>query len=385
MTLESLLVALLHPSLDVIELVGRSSISRTICEDDADAGAESFQLLLQHRPITSPWNTPLYSNQAFQLIGYALQVLTNKTYEAVLKESVFGPLNLSSSFVFAPAAARGVQIPKNSIWPYSIGDEAPAGNLYMSTNDMATHIQAILGNKQLSARDTRRWLKPISHTADLRTSIGAPWEIFRAPASSSNPYYNIDLYRKSGGVGEYSSMYGLIPEHAAGYAINVVREPGGTSADELETIIVNSIVPALTSIAKEQDITRLAGRYVAKGLNSSMVLTSDNEIGLLIQSWISNSTNMYETLAKIGNQNENARIYPMGLEVSRSNSTLQQLAFRIVFPPPHNAAGCISWANADNIRYANQPLDELIFETGSDGVATSIFLPGLRVRLMRQT
>jgi hypothetical protein len=44
----------------------------------------------------------------------------------------------------------------------------------MSPNDMGRHIHAVLNHRQLSSLVTRRWLKPTSHTADLRSSVGAP-------------------------------------------------------------------------------------------------------------------------------------------------------------------------------------------------------------------
>ncbi len=69
--------------------------------------------------------------------------------------------------------------PTSFFWNVSAGDLTPAAGFYSSPSDLAKFGRAVLGSRQLSPAQTRRWMKPVSHTADPLTSIGAPWEISR--------------------------------------------------------------------------------------------------------------------------------------------------------------------------------------------------------------
>jgi CubicO group peptidase (beta-lactamase class C family) len=71
--------------------------------------------------------TPIYSNAAIQILAYALEAITNKTYDALLEEYLFEPLGLNDSYYDVPADTVGI-IPGNastSLWGLNAGDETP--------------------------------------------------------------------------------------------------------------------------------------------------------------------------------------------------------------------------------------------------------------------
>lgn len=55
-----------------------------------------------------------------------------------------------------------------------------AGGIYSTANDLTALGSAILNYSVLSSAATRKWLKPVSLTSGLGTSMGAPWEILRS-------------------------------------------------------------------------------------------------------------------------------------------------------------------------------------------------------------
>lgn len=65
--------------------------------------------------------------------------------------------------------------------------------------DLRTVGRSILSSTLLTAAQTRRWLKPLTFTSDTNVSVGAPWEIVRAPGLTHSSY----LYTKSGDIGLY--------------------------------------------------------------------------------------------------------------------------------------------------------------------------------------
>jgi hypothetical protein len=68
---------------------------------------------------------------------------------------------------------------------------------------------------------------------------------------------------------------------------------------------------------------------------------------------------------------------------SESKNKNSRTAFRMVLGDAIPGS-CTSWLSAGDSRYAGQPLDELVFETGPDGAATKLYHPALRITLENQ-
>lgn len=72
---------------------------------------------------------PIYSNEAFQILAYALEGITNKTFAQVFEESLVRPLNLTRTSATPLEATEGLNliIPENEIdswWKVDAGGDA---------------------------------------------------------------------------------------------------------------------------------------------------------------------------------------------------------------------------------------------------------------------
>jgi hypothetical protein len=251
----------------------------------------------------------------------------------------------------------------------------------MSTADLGKHVHAMLNSTQLSSSTIRRWLKPVSHTGDPKNSIGAPWEINRYPGFGKS--HVIDLYRKNGQVNQYGSIYGLVPEFSFGYTATTLFN-GVARALQLETILVSTLLQALFEISREQAVHDFTGTYVGAGINSSLTIGADADIGLIVQSWVSNGTDMLSSASlfqQLGYRSP--RIYSTGIKTKRKAAQGGwRVAFRVAWQAARGA--CASWGTVDGLRYGTEPLDEFVFDTNPDGVALSVMNPGLRVTMTKQ-
>lgn len=111
-------------SLHVPERVRRSE---TIVEvvSDSDIRIAYFEGFLKRHPVFPTQHTPVYSNTAFHLLGYALEVIAGDTFENILQSDVFVPLQLKNSGVRTPESGSGVIPPHAVKWDTDIGDETP--------------------------------------------------------------------------------------------------------------------------------------------------------------------------------------------------------------------------------------------------------------------
>ncbi|KAE8378493.1 beta-lactamase/transpeptidase-like protein [Aspergillus bertholletiae] len=346
--------------------------------------SEFFDGILRSHPILHTSSTPIYSNPSFQILGYALETMTNQTYKSLLQRDLIKPLGLSRSSYDKPDDDTAI-IPgpaTSSFYGVDAGGETAAGGLYSSAKDMSTIGRAILNSTLLPPSLTRRWMKPRAHTSSLEVSVGAPWEI----ASLTSPR-TIDLYTKQGDLGMYSSMLALSPEHDIGFTILAAGESTTQAISLITDLTINSLIPALEDTAREEAKTQFAGEY--SSANASIKIATDDQPGLKVTEWANDSVDIMQLLgARLGLQSAShlsVRLYPSGLTASG------RVGFRAVFQDTSEGdsgigpvtRACTTWSSVDSIIYGNVGMDEFVFGMDGSGKAVSVSPRALRVELLR--
>lgn len=355
---------------------------------------------IQNRPPTLlPWTSPAYANTGFVLLGVAIANITGKPLAEVYRESIFEPLGMKSSNASTPPKSewhRSV-IPDLAAFDINAGILISSGGLLSTTNDMAKFGVGILNSTLLPDDQTRKWLKPVSHTAHFEYSIGRPWEILRYTHESG---VITDIYTKLGDSGAYSGFIVLLPDFNAGFSIL----SGSTSllrfsvVTQIAEVVTNSIVPALAAQAAREAEKKFAGVYnsTLAGLESSLTLsvnqTAGAAPGLVISSWISNGTDVLAKLpASLGPG-------PYRLQPSISDSESGTKAFRLVasldapIPPSAGAPKGLftsmsylaaDWILLDSPTYGGIGISLFVFKIRSDGNVEEVRPEAFRVSLKR--
>jgi CubicO group peptidase (beta-lactamase class C family) len=78
-------------------------------------------------PSYPPWQTATYSNVAYQLLAYALENITGKSFVDILTDRVIKPLGLNRTYYESAPEGYGV-IPgtvKDTYWNVSLGGASP--------------------------------------------------------------------------------------------------------------------------------------------------------------------------------------------------------------------------------------------------------------------
>jgi CubicO group peptidase (beta-lactamase class C family) len=104
------------------------SLSIIIKPTPSDAAAsEFFHGFLAHHPVVPTSSTPIYSNAAFQILGYVLEAITNQNYSSLLVKDIIQPLNLTRSSYTPPDNQFGITPVNESYsgWRLDLGDEGP--------------------------------------------------------------------------------------------------------------------------------------------------------------------------------------------------------------------------------------------------------------------
>ncbi|KAK0105064.1 hypothetical protein ONS95_004571 [Cadophora gregata] len=347
-------------------------------------------------PAFEPWTTSAYANSNFVLLGIALANITGKPLADVYPELIFGPLGMSRSKSVSPPRSEWSQYVvaanDSTLWAAQGGVSIGSGGLYSTLNDLAKFGTAILNSALLSPIKTREWMKPVSHTAALDFSVGAPWEIYRYEHPGTGAVS--DIYTKLGDSGNYTAFTCLIPDYEAGFNVlgsGYILERSAL-ATTIADLITTTIMPALEAQAAAEAAQNFAGTFASSdpNLNSSITITyNDSSIdpGLYITSYISNGTNLMPLLLYVSG-GKTAKLLP---SIQKSG----QIAFRavpgkVVYPPRSFLGPFLKmvetsgdWLQVDGLTYGGVGMSLFVFDVGSDGRAVSVEPGANRVTLKR--
>ncbi|KAK5137383.1 hypothetical protein LTR08_008961 [Meristemomyces frigidus] len=390
-----LLVAGLPMPVEVYGLPPVPESDFPICGDtytDACLKNPYLQGLTAEHPVYSPFTSPVYSNGAYELLMFAFENITGKSFETTLETKLFDKLNMTKSSYNVPTNISDAVLPRGpelSGFVAELGNEIPVGGYYSSQSDLTRMGQSILSASLLSPNTIKQWMKPVTFTSNPNSAIGRPWEIFRVPELTS---HNFDLYTKLGNVFSYASMLVLAPDYDS---ILVAGNSSTATAQHLTDTIIPNLFPALEQTARAQAHDKFAGTYesTTEGVASNITLTTQaGQPGLVIESWYSNSTNFQVAIAGVEGVQApatlDARMYPSGLS-QQTSATCQRVGFRGIFEStatPAEAgfvgAECSSWGAVDQPRYGNVGVDEFEFKV-EDGEVVSVTPRALRITLKK--
>jgi hypothetical protein len=273
--------------------------------------------------------------------------------------------------------------------------------MYASASDLSTFGRAILSSKLIKPSLTRRWLNPVTFSADFLASIGAPWGIRRIQlAKETQPHRTISVYTKAGTFRKYTAFITLLKEFNLGFTIMMAGTPALNNflgADLLGA----SLIPAYDAVARDEADKKYSGLYVARpsfvngttGNSSSLTISTDSsKPGLGVGRWTSNGINMVDMAIKLQSGSDatpkraEARLYYTQLDTKTSNGGMRQ-SWKAIFEDTSGpAAGqqlwstdCGAWVGVTGVTYGSLPLDEFIFNMDSAGKVVSVDNLALRL------
>lgn len=269
--------------------------------------------------------------------------------------------------------------------------------MYSSSSDLAKFGRGILLNKQLSPLETRRWMKPSSHTSGLSLSVGSPWEILRTKSQISHGR-TIDLYTKSGSLGQYNSL--LVISQDYGVALSIMTA-GPSSAAVIEVVsemVLQTLIPALEDQTLYEVCRSLCGAYESSnpGINSSLTVSMDTN-GLQIERWINRGVDFLAVIQAYASQTGSPFIHMIlqatNLEypgnVQGQDVPSRRVAYRAIFGKDTSdstgqhrimdqSAG--QWSSVDTPMYGEIAYDDFVVHFDHSGIAFAI-----EPRVMRDT
>ncbi|KAI1760639.1 beta-lactamase/transpeptidase-like protein [Hypoxylon sp. FL1150] len=360
---------------------------------------EFFRDFGKRHPVYAPFTNPVYSNIASVILGFALEAITNMTYDGYVKESILAPLNMTNTTIFdGPEKDSWGFIPVNETWFGStLGYEDIAGGFYSNTVDLLSFGTGILKHTVLDSAKTRKWMKPATSTSSSGFLMGGPWEILRSNTVTKDKRL-IEFYCKSGNLNTYNNMLCLIPD----YDLVITILSGGPQSnsdlvDLVLTKLVQGLLPAIEKAGKTEASPKFGGIYSNAASNSTITLSLDDAPGFSVSMWVVRGVDViknYGSFAALSSSSKDravsVRLYPTNL------GSGYQTSWRAVFDigtPEEIAtkeansfwpdASCQTWGSMDRLTYGFRSMDEFVFSLTDDGTAQSLNLRTFQVSLKK--
>jgi len=213
-----------------------------------------------------------YSNSGYMLLGYIIEKVTGKSYEQVLQENIFTPLNMKNSGYDHSAPllknrARGYE--KNGrlyVNANFIDMSVPyaAGALYSTVEDLYLWNQALYSNKLL--RKENMELLFTKHIAAGGGYYGYGWNIY--DMHLGNTAERMAAIGHGGGIDGFNTLLTRIPSDKS--FIVLLNNTGGAPLDEMTNAIAAILYDKSYDLPKRSVAYLLGDRIEKDGIAAAL-------------------------------------------------------------------------------------------------------------------
>jgi CubicO group peptidase (beta-lactamase class C family) len=246
------------------------------------ASKEKLMPLFQDKPLDfSPgtgWN---YSNSAYLLLGYIIELVTKKHYEQVVHDYIFTPLKMThSGFDFTHLQSKEKstgywgQYGKDTVAAPIVDSSVSfaAGAIYSTTDDLLRWHQGLMKNIVLTSAQQEKAYTPV------KNKYGYGWII--------DSLYGKRMLSHGGGIHGFTSMFSRLP--ADDVCIVLLSNTSSPALNEITkgiyAILYNKpyTIPQVKKeiTLPEEKLKQYIGEYTIKeGLNLIITLKDGELIG----------------------------------------------------------------------------------------------------------
>ncbi|KUJ14938.1 putative FLP FmtA-like protein, betalactamase [Mollisia scopiformis] len=348
-----------------------------------------FAYLAKQVPLYPPKQKSTYSNTNFDLLGLVLENVTGIGYADYIESSILQPLGMAMSS-FTKSNDSFAVLPKlptgDNYWDTEEGVDRPTGGLYSSSSDMSKFLRYVLKHYN-GLTPTLNWFHPASYSTTISSFYGTPWEIFRTNSILPSTSRPVTFVTKSGSVPGYLSYIILLPEYDLGVTI-LTTATSALLKESIREIVTVPLVRAAEHIAQADLATRYTGTYQAQHLNSTLVISHSATKSLYVESFISNSTDIFAAWNPFFEDSlEGTRIQLVPTLLFKDEKQQQGEIWRGLFVPEKRNESLV-WddfcvTDDDPIQFGGKPLFEVVMWHADDGSGRveDVELSGFRVKL----
>lgn len=244
-------------------------------------------------------------------------------------------------------------------------------------------------------------MKPTSHTSSPFFSVGSPWEIWRTRSQITSGRV-VDLYTKSGSVGQYTSQLILLPDYGVALSVLVAGSSSGPVVTIGTEMVLQSLIPMLEDVTISEACGKLCGTYESSqpNMNSSVTIVAD-ATGLYLDRWINRGVDIKAVAEAFAAGTGSPPVRSLRLQatnlrepsvVDHKTRSVRRAAYRVIFdttsedlngPPRILDPNAHQWGSTDSPFYGKIAVDDFVVHLDANGTATMVEPRVLRDILQR--
>ncbi|MDN3724810.1 serine hydrolase [Aequorivita sp. SDUM287046] len=220
-----------------------------------------------------------YSNSGYVLLGAIVEKISGKTYEQVLQERIFNPLNMTNtgfdhhgSILKKRASGYEMKAGKLENSPYlDMSTPYSAGSLYSTVEDLFIWDQALYTQKLLP----KKYMEMIftKHIPDGDEFYGYGWNIAKLPAGNTTD--SIPVFIHGGGINGFNTVIVRFPEDKS--TIILLNNTGRGPLYKI-AVAINGILRGTTYEQPKQSLaTTVYSEIIEKDLKSGLAFYEKNK------------------------------------------------------------------------------------------------------------
>ncbi len=186
--------------------------------------------------FTSRWQPGMfsvYNNAGPAVVGYVMEKVTGKTFDAYVRQSVLRPMGMAEAdFSLTPALASHIAksyAQNGQATPYQHIVLKPAGSLNASVHELAQLARFYIGRGTV---DGQQILRPesVARIERAESNLGAKFGFFNAYGLGNTPIADsgITFHGHNGSIDSFTSVLGYTQRNGSGY---VLMANGGEGVD----------------------------------------------------------------------------------------------------------------------------------------------------------
>jgi CubicO group peptidase (beta-lactamase class C family) len=196
----------------------------------------------------TPGSDHSYSNLGAGFLGYVLERATGQTYEELLSEHIFMPLNMSNSTTdrqnISNNLVKGVNRRGGEATNWDLGSLVSAGGIYSSTEDLVKYAKAQID----STSEVYNYQKEPTYTISEDQKIALGWFVITREDGS-------DIYWHNGGTGGYRSSMAINPVNGTAVIVLSNISAGHSKASLIDRLSFDllRLADGLSSIERDSN------------------------------------------------------------------------------------------------------------------------------------
>ncbi|MEH6765394.1 MAG: serine hydrolase [Aequorivita antarctica] len=257
-----------------------------------------------------------YSNSGYILLGAIIEKVTGKTYEEVLQEKIFDPLNMKNSgydhhSTILKKRATGYEMkgsqPENS--PYiDMSTPYAAGSLYSTVEDLFLWDQALYTEKLLPKKYMDMMYE--KYVPAFGQFYGYGWSVGKFPIGNTKD--SVAIIGHGGGINGFNTLITRMPQEKS--TVIVLNNTGRAPLDDITIAITGIIHGATYDLPKQSLANSVYNEIIEKDLNAGLSFYEKNKLSKKYTLSESEMNSAGYRLLQAGKKKEAEAVFKLNME-----------------------------------------------------------------------